>query len=151
MSLREGDAVRGLGDPTVAPGIAGERRAPFRLPGEICWADYLNATEQVGISSSAGEVVLERHFNRPSGLVPDQVVVLGCWSNHAVVSAWLNDQVLLPTHANFAAPASSCFSLSVAAFRAYNSVGLVFRSGELERLRIDQVALGLSDLRGDTA
>lgn len=151
MSLLEGDAARGLGDPTIASGTAVVRRAPFRLPGEICWSDYLNTTEQVGITSSTGEVVLERHFNRPSGLVPNQIVVLGCWSNQAVVSAWLNDQVLLPTHVNFAAPASSCFSLSVASFRSYNSVGLVFRSGEWERLRIDQVALGLSDLRGDTA
>lgn len=151
LSLLEGDASRGFGDPTVVLGTAAVRRAPFRLPGEICWADYSNATEQAGTFASAGEVVLQRHFNRPSGLVPDQIVVLGCWSNHAVVSAWLNDQVLLPTPVNFAAPASSCFSVSVASFRAYNSVGLVFRCGELKRLRIDQVALGLSDLRGDTA
>ncbi|MDP1564151.1 MAG: hypothetical protein Q8M16_22430 [Pirellulaceae bacterium] len=150
MSLLEGDASEGLGDPAIASGVAVVRRAPFRLPGEICWADYVNATEQVGISSSANEVKLERHFNRPTGLVPDQMMVLGCWSNHAVVSAWLNDQILLPTHINFAAPASSCFSLSIASFKAYNSVGLVFRSANLERLRIDQVALGLSDLRGDT-
>ncbi len=79
------------------------------------------------------------------GLDLKQVMLLGCWSSQRVVSAWLNEQALPEAVLNFAEPASNCFSLSVAALKTYNSVGLVFCLGESDRFRIDQVALGISE------
>jgi len=119
------------------------------LPGEIGDSDQLQSLGLRGADPDPIELLLVRRFNRPTGLVPGQTIVVGCWSDREVVSAWLNDERLLPSRFNFSEPASSCFLLSTASFAAYNSVGLVFRVGRLDRWRIDQVALGLSDQTGE--
>lgn len=115
------------------------------LPGEIGDSDQLQSLGLRGVGREFIELLLDRRFNRPTGLAPGQTIVVGCWSDRDVVAAWLNDEPLLPSRFNFPEPASSCFSLSTASFTAYNSLGLVFRVREGHRWRIDQVALGLSD------
>ncbi len=121
----------------------------LNLPGEFGGPDLLQSLGLYGVGREPIELLLVRRFNRPTGLVPDQTIVVGCWSDCEVVSAWLNDERLLQSRFNFSEPASSCFLLSTASFAAYNSVGLVFRVGRLDRWRIDQVALGLSDQTGE--
>lgn len=121
------------------------------LPGEIGDSDQLQSLGLRGADPDPIELLLVRRFNRPTGLVPGQTIVVGCWSDREVVSAWLNDEPLLPSRFNFPEPASSCFSLSTASFTAYNSLGLVFRVREGDRWRIDQVALGLSDQTDEEA
>jgi len=116
-----------------------------RLPGEVSLGEFWRAENHAAIRPAAARVVLVRHFNRPTGLDLKQMMLLGCWSSQSVVSAWLNEQALPVADLNFSEPAFNCFSLSVAALKTYNSVGLVFRVGEGDRFRIDQVALGISE------
>jgi len=119
------------------------------LPGEFGDSDQLQSLGLRRADPDPIELLLVRRFNRPTGLVPGQTIVVGCWSDREVVAAWLNDERLLPSRFNFSEPASSCFLLSTASFAAYNSVGLIFRVGRLDRWRIDQVALGLSNQTGE--
>ena len=153
------------------PGLEQQTNASVRLPGEYCWDEPVNASllrptsslvfSEVRADSSQASpdgrepgrssgsetdcfpIAVVRRFNRPTGLAPGQVILLGCWSTHEVVAAWLNDRALSPAQFNFPEAASSCFLLSAESLLAYNSVGLVFRLGKSKRLQIDQVALGL--------
>lgn len=123
----------------------------LRLPGEVALSESWRAENHEAIRPTTARVVLVRRFNRPTGLDVNQVMLLGCWSSQPVVSAWLNEQALPVSALNFPQPTSNCFSLSVAALKTYNSVGLVFRLSASDRFRIDQVALGISETGRDFA
>ncbi len=132
----------------VTSDAAGARAISVRLPGEISSPDEydglsLGYTESVGAGSVAYEVRLVRRFNRPTGLADNQTVLVGCWSDQHVVSASLNGIPLLRADSFFSEAASDCFSIPVDLLANYNSLHFNFPLGRRQRLRIDQVALGL--------
>jgi len=149
----------------------------IKLPVTGLLADLTSQVVRLGVLGDVDtrwvEVVLERRFNRPTGLVPEQRCYVGIWSEPAVSGVCLNEIGLrlvadvfpggeergpaegrlavepgraLPTRDGPpTAIKPSCFSLPVAELQGYNLLRLVYTAewSQWERLSIHKVALGI--------
>lgn len=117
-----------------------------RLPGLIR-LPVAEAISDAGVApAAAARLVLQRHFNRPTGLLPEQRCYVGCWLDGVVESAWMNDCLLAAAPGELG-DASVAFHWLPAARQAFNCLTLVLpwpAGVPVETgVSIRQVALGL--------
>lgn len=126
-----------------APAIDGSAAFRIRLPGLI----QLPAPELSGEATtptSATRLVLQRQFNRPTGLLPEQRCYVGGWLDGMVESAWVNDCLLAEAPGELG-DANAAFRWLPREGAAYNQLTLVVLPQSTVGVHIHQVALGLEE------
>ncbi len=126
-----------------APAVDGAVRV--RLPGLIRLPVTEAISDATAAPQSASQLVLQRQFNRPTGLLPEQRCYVGCWLDGVVESAWMNDCWLGEAPGELG-DASVAFLWLPEQRQAYNCLTLVlpWPAGAAETgVSIRQVALGL--------
>jgi len=147
--------------PVTLPGtlpvtLPGSLRAPdisqrWAAP-ESCGSGGKLAADPNAASAIGGQVLLQRKFNRPTGLGAEQRCSVGCWVDAVVEQVRLNDQSLvLDEHAAGSFPAGPgdarcvAFRFSPGDLQPFNVLTLQLRWRLEPVVQIHQVALGLDE------